>query len=139
MKKTVFICLLMTMLMTTNSVLAGTEALATKNYVDQGLIYVYDKMVSKDTELQDEIDELKNTVDAMGDGGLTQRVKELEDNQLSAGVGVVIDTNAETDKKEINVKGLAATKTDENKEKIYVYKNGNLVELQTVKNWGEND
>ena len=125
--------------MTTNSVLAGTETLATKKYVDQGLIYVYDKMVTKDDELQDEIDELKNTVDALEDGGLTQRVKELEDNQLSAGVGIVIDTNAETDKKEINVKGLAATKSDENKEKIYVYKNGKLVELQTVKNWDEND
>lgn len=128
------------MFMTTQNALAAvTETLATKSYVDQGLIYVYDKMVAKDDELQDEIDELKNTVDVLEDGGLTQRVKELEDNQLSAGIGVVIDTNAETDKKEINVKGLAATKSDENKEKIYVYKNGNLVELQTVKNWDEND
>ncbi len=126
---------MVTIMMTTNSLLAETETLATKNYVDQGLLYVYGKVVDKDAELQDQIDDLKETVNTTTEAGLAERVEELEENQLNAGVGITIDVNETSQKKEIKVQGLEATKDENNKDKIYVYQGGVLTELPTVNNW----
>lgn len=107
--------------------------LTTKKYVDDGLIYVYDKVkTAKNTA-----DTAKNTADAameaIGDNnsGLTKRVKDLEDNPATYTAGTGIDITNGT----VSVDGLDDTKTNNNKDKVYVYRNGALEELPVTNNW----
>lgn len=114
-----------------------SETLATKRYVDQGLIYVYDtlsgKIITLENKVGDEnsglvkaVADLQNAVGTTEEGSLGQRVADLENNQLSAGAGITIDED-----KKINIKGLESADEDS----IYVYQDGEFKPLGIADDW----
>lgn len=131
-------CFLLTMFMTAQDALATvSETLATKRYVDQGLIYVYDtlsgKIITLENKVGDEnsglikaVADLQNAVGTTEEGSLGQRVADLENNQLSAGAGITIDED-----KKINIKGLESADEDS----IYVYQDGEFKPLGIADDW----
>lgn len=128
----------------------SSTTLTTKKYVDDGLIYVYDKVKAAKTVADNASAAINNAqtglLKRVGDieedvnnatTGLKARVSELENktyDSFDQGVGITITTNQSTGKKEINVEGLADT-TGNNADKIYVYQDGALTELPVTSSW----
>ena len=126
---------------------AGNTTLTTKKYVDDGLIYVYDKAKTAESTAntaKSTANTAKSTADAAKtaadtaldainneETGLKKRVKYLEDNPATYNAGTGIDITNGT----VSVDGLDDTKTNNNKDKIYIYKNGALQELPVTNNW----
>jgi len=94
---------------------APDQRLATKNYVDSGLIAVYNKANDKITTLQQQVEELASN-----------------DDTYSGGEGIEISNAGE-----VGLKFLPDTEQIE--DTMYVYKNGSFVPLETAtsEDWNE--
>ena len=106
------------------------------------------------TGLVGDVDTLKNTIgDATTEGTLAYKVEQLKSSSTvyTAGNGINIDTSddnkisvkageglaVDATTKNITIDGLATTKAEGNKTKMYVYKNGTLVPMDVETTWDD--
>ena len=136
MKRVMFSLSAISMLAASPAFSANDVAIATQDYVDSGLKYVYTKAKELNTATNDKLDVLTLYIGApSGDetpaGSLTQRIEDLADEingiEYSGGNGVSVEDD------EIGISGLSDITAEDGK--IYVFKNNTASELEVAKTW----